>query len=131
MANAAGQALEGVVSDLLTRRGIVFEEQVTVGEVSIFGKRIRVDMLIPPCVRFPAGLIIEAKWQDVTGTAEEKLPYLWLNITKFYPYPTMVVIDGSGFSDGAIDWIKSKVDGEKLIAVKSVQEFMSWCNREL
>ena len=131
MANAAGQTLEGVVSDLLARKGIDYHEQVTVGERSIFGKRIRVDFLILPCVQFQAGLIIETKWQDVTGTAEEKLPYLWLNITGYYPYPTMIVLDGSGFTSGAVDWIKGKIDGEKLIAVKSVQEFMSWCNREL
>jgi hypothetical protein len=131
MANAAGQTLEGVIYDLLLRKGIEYDVQVTVGERSIFGKRIRVDVLILPCARFPEGLIIEAKWQDVTGTAEEKLPYLWLNIIEYYPYPTMIIIDGSGFSSGAIDWIKSKIDGKKLIAVKSVQEFMSWCNREL
>jgi len=127
----SGQTFEGVIESLFTSNGIRVARQVQLSETSIYGKRIRVDFLTEPDSRVPKGLIVEAKWQDVTGTAEEKLPYLVINIKRFYPYPTIVVIDGHGFTAGAIRWIKRQVDNEKLIGVFSIKEFISWCNREL
>lgn len=130
-AHASGQVFESVIEGLIGVKGISFIPQATLDVLSIFGKRARVDFLIEPCARFPHGLIIEAKWQDSTGSAEEKLPFLVMNIKDRYPYPAIVVIDGDGFSCGAIDWIHDQVDGTKLRAVFSMKEFISWCNREL
>lgn len=130
-ANASGRTFEGVITGLLTRKGIPHVSQCSLSERSIFGRQLRVDVLIEPCDRIPNGLIIEAKWQDVTGSAEEKLPFLVENIKTHYPYPAVIVIDGSGFTAGAMNWLLSQVDGEKLIAVMSIKEFISWCNREI
>ena len=129
-ANRSGKTFEQVVSDLLRFKGVCFEEQCSLGLLSVFGKRVKFDFLIRPCVRFPNGLIIEAKWQDVTGSAEEKLPYLVMNIRTCYPYPTMIVLDGSGWSAGSLIWLNEQID-DKLIAVKSSGEFISWCNRDI
>lgn len=130
-ANSSGKTFESVVSGLISGKGIDFTPQATLPVFSCFGKRVRVDVLIEPCDRVPAGLIIEAKWQDSTGSAEEKLPYLVMNIKNAYPYPTIIVIDGSGLTRGSIEWIKAQVDHDKLLHVFSIKEFISWCNREL
>lgn len=130
-ANVSGRTFESVISGLMGVKGIKFDTQVTLPIRSIFGKQIRVDVLIEPCDRFPNGLIIESKWQDVTGSAEEKLPYLVMNIKTRYPFPSIVVIDGHGFTSGALEWLRDEVDGDKLLAAFSIKEFISWCNREL
>lgn len=130
-ANASGKTLEGVIFSTLKNKGLSPVPQCDLGVTSIFGKRIRVDFLIEPCVRVPNGLIIESKWQDVAGSAEEKFPYLVLNIKQRYPYPAIIIADGNGASAGAIFWIRDQVDGEHLLAVYSIAEFLSYCNRKL
>jgi hypothetical protein len=130
-ANASGHVFESVVNGLMASKRIDYIPQATLDALSIFGKRIRVDVLVEPCVRIPDGLIIEVKWQGSLGSAEEKLPFLVINIKQCYPYPTIVVIDGDGFSSGSIEWIRDQVDGSKLLAVFSSKEFITWCNREL
>lgn len=128
MANLSGRTFEGIVEDALLRKGLTPDFQCWLDAYSIFNKRIRVDVKIDPCTLFPDGLIIEAKWQDVGGSAEEKLPYLVLNAKHRYPYPTIVIIDGKGWSEGAIEWLRAQVD-DHLIAVYSTREFISWVNR--
>jgi hypothetical protein len=73
----------------------------------------------------------ESKWQEVQGTADEKLCYLVANIRSCYPCPAIVIAGGSGARPGAIKWLRSQVDGVKLYAVFHVEEFVSWCNRNL
>lgn len=130
-ANKSGKSLENMIVGPLDAHGITYRRQVSLAARSIYRKRIRVDVLIDPEPRLPAGLIIEGKWQDVTGTAEEKLPYLIINIKRYYPYPTIIVIDGDGFSPGAVEWAGKQVDDENLIGVVTLKEWNSWCNREL
>lgn len=72
-------------------------------------------------------LIIECKWQQSGGSADEKLPFLVENIKKCYPHPTYILIDGKGFRPGAIEWLKKQVGG-KLAGVMSMAEFHTWAN---
>ncbi|MEO3707170.1 PD-(D/E)XK nuclease superfamily protein [Trichormus azollae] len=37
---------------------------------------------------YPSGLIVECKWQNSSGSVDEKLPYVNANIENFYPAPT-------------------------------------------
>jgi hypothetical protein len=127
-ANRSGQTFEGIIEDALTRKGVTADFQCALAERSIFSKRIRVDVKIDPCPAFPDGLIIEGKWQHTTGSVEEKLPYLVMNIRQRYPYPAIIIIDGSGFSEGALAWLRDQIDGH-LLAVFSLREFVSWLNR--
>ena len=128
MANLSGRTLENVIEDALVRKGLTPGVHCALDALSIFGKRIQVDVKIDPCLVFPTGLIVESKWQDVGGSAEEKLPYLVMNIRLRYPYPTIIIIDGHGWSDGALAWLRAQIDGH-LLAVFSLKEFVSWLNR--
>ncbi|HOF99133.1 MAG TPA: hypothetical protein PLD44_07095, partial [Paludibacteraceae bacterium] len=57
---------------------------------------------------------IECKWQQVGGSVDEKLPYLYLNTIEAMPEETiMILIDGSGWKTGAIKWLKDAVKQKK------------------
>src|SRR3989339_320735 len=53
---------------------------------------------------------IECKWQQVAGSVDEKLPYLYLNTIEAMPESSiMILIDGSGWKSGSIKWLKEAV----------------------
>jgi hypothetical protein len=81
---------------------------------------------------------IECKWQQVAGSVDEKLPYLYLNSIEAMPEKEiMILIDGAGWKEGAIEWLKSAVkekkyttkeNNTKVIKVFSLAEFFTWAN---
>ena len=81
---------------------------------------------------------IECKWQRVSGSVDEKLPYLYLNCLEAMPEDEIIIIiDGDGFKEGAINWLKSAVDNnlytsshkdKKTIKIMSMVEFVAWAN---
>ncbi|HRS24595.1 MAG TPA: hypothetical protein P5157_06825 [Paludibacteraceae bacterium] len=82
---------------------------------------------------------IECKWQQVGGSVDEKLPYLYLNTIEAMPEETiMILIDGSGWKTGAIKWLKDAVKQKKYtseenkhkeILVFSLADFFTWANK--
>ena len=81
---------------------------------------------------------IECKWQQVSGSVDEKLPYLYLNCIEAMPEDNIIIlIDGEGWKHGGIQWIKDAAQKEKYlnserkpknIQVFSLTEFMTWAN---
>ena len=81
---------------------------------------------------------IECKWQQVPGSVDEKLPYLYLNTIEAMPEKDiMILIDGAGWKEGAIKWLKEAVqkkkyttsdNKDKKILVFSLAEFFTWAN---
>lgn len=77
---------------------------------------------------FPHGLIIECKWQQSSGSVDEKYPFLLFNIMKT-GIPTVVLLDGGGYKPAAMEWLKRQVNaGGALIAVWSMREFQKHVN---
>jgi hypothetical protein len=83
---------------------------------------------------------IECKWQQVAGSVDEKLPYLYLNCIEAMPEDyIIIVIDGGGFKEGAVKWLRetakqnkyNKADIGKKILVFTLAEFMAWANKSL
>lgn len=84
---------------------------------------------------------IECKWQQSSGSVDEKFPYLYLNCIEAMPEPNIILIaGGGGMKEGAIPWLKRVVlercylpnDAvEKNIQVFSIEEFLLWANRTL
>src|SRR5436190_22679562 len=99
-ANAAGRVAEDVLAAVLVSIGVEFERQVIIGR-TIYGTNLRVDFVIRNLAAFPAGLVIESKWQDGNGTIDEKFPYLVENIRQAYPLPAIVIVHGGGWRPGA------------------------------
>lgn len=77
---------------------------------------------------------IECKFQKVAGSADEKLPYLFLNATEAMPEDfVVIVIDGRGFREGAIAWLRKAVETQevKKILVLDLLEFAVWADEVL
>jgi len=84
---------------------------------------------------------IECKWQQSSGSVDEKLPYLYLNCLEAMPEnEIIIVIDGGGMKPGALEWLLQAVEGQKYlgenaqqksIQVFSISEFVSWANKTL
>lgn len=82
---------------------------------------------------------IECKWQQVKGSVDEKLPYLYLNTIEAMPETSiMILIDGKGWKEGAITWLKDSVKQKKYtteqnkskeILVFNLTEFFTWANK--
>lgn len=82
---------------------------------------------------------IECKWQQTSGSVDEKLPYLYLNAIEAMPENNiMIIIDGAGWKKGAIDWLRGAVNQKKYmtqandnkkIEVFDIKEFLTWANK--
>ena len=76
---------------------------------------------------------IECKWQQSSGSVDEKLPYLFLNATtNMKEKEIMIIIDGGGWKEGAIPWLKGAVKNSEhkdRIKVLSLAEFLTWGNK--
>ncbi len=93
----------------------------------IYDTPVKVDFLVYHPVKHPCLLIIEAKWQESSGSVDEKYPYLIQNIQKRYPYKTLLLLDGGGYKKGAEKWVRNQVGGN-LIGVWSMAEFQTRVN---
>lgn len=85
-------------------RGVNVYEEVNLG-TSIIGKQRRVDLLvIEPSTK--KGLAIECKYQDTSGTADEKIPYALQDLTALR-MPAALAYGGAGFSEGVLHLLQS------------------------
>jgi hypothetical protein len=81
---------------------------------------------------------IECKWQQVAGSVDEKLPYLYLNSIEAMPEKMiMILIEGAGWKAGSLKWLKdavknkkytTKENNDKTILVFNLTEFFTWAN---
>jgi len=85
-------------------RGIKVYEEVNIG-TSIIGKQRRVDLFVlhPSSER---ALALECKYQDVSGTADEKIPYTLQDLAALR-MPSAVVYAGIGFSEGVLHLLQA------------------------
>jgi hypothetical protein len=88
--------------------------------------------------RYSMDIRIECKWQQVSGSVDEKLPYLYLNCIEAMPEEDIIIIiDGDGWKRGAVEWLRNAVkEGKytdesnrgKAIQVMDLKEFITWAN---
>ncbi|MCC6664982.1 MAG: hypothetical protein IT375_14610 [Polyangiaceae bacterium] len=85
-------------------RGLQLYEEVSLG-TSIIGKQRRVDLLV---VLPTSGesLALECKYQDSSGTTDEKIPYA-LDDLKALRIPAVIAYAGAGWSDGVLHLLQS------------------------
>lgn len=103
-----------------------YASQVNIGQ-TIYGTDLICDFLLFHPQKWPEGLVIEAKWQQVGGTVDEKYPYFLLNIWAS-EYATIFVLDGGGYRLGAEQWIRSR-QKDNLLHVFNMMEFQTWVNQ--
>ena len=82
--------------------GLDVRRKLTVGK-TIYGRDREVDVLFRHATSGNR-LAVEAKYQRVKGTADEKLPYAVLN-QETLPLESVIVTGGGGFHPGALNWL--------------------------
>lgn len=144
-ANFNGADLESFVENILQRKGYTFVDkkkfeatryleqpiytkQFYIGR-SIYDTPMYSDLILYHPEKHPNSLAIEVKWQQSSGSVDEKFPFLVLNIKTREPYPTVILLDGGGYKIQAEKWLKNQVD-DKLIHVFNMREFQTWSNKE-
>ena len=85
-------------------RGVQVYDEVNAG-TSIIGKQRRIDLLVlHPTTGRVLGL--ECKYQDSSGTVDEKIPYA-LDDLRAMRFAGCIVYAGSGFSEGVLHLLQS------------------------
>lgn len=82
---------------------------------------------------------IECKWQQSSGSVDEKFPYLYLNCIEKMPEANIIIIiDGEGAKPGAVEWLRRaagrklythETNRDKNIMVLSLAGFIKWANQ--
>jgi hypothetical protein len=160
-ANHTGNQLERTVRDLFSAAGFtlmrfrdyenaragllgaMIEEDLLLSDVpytSIYGHSGKTEFLALS-KRLGLNMRIECKWQQSSGSVDEKLPYLYLNCLEAMPEDQiLIIIDGEGFKPGAKNWLREAVvqrryrnpgNEHKLIRVQNLVEFITWANQTL
>lgn len=107
--------------------GKQFAKQVVI-DTTIYETRRRCDFLVINKELFPDGLIIECKWQQSSGSVDEKYPFLLYNIFKT-GVPTIVLMDGGGYKPAAMKWLKDQANPMRaLIGVWTMAELQTKVN---
>ena len=83
-------------------RGLRVYKEITFG-TNLLGKKRRVDLF---CISNNKALIIECKYQQSNGTAEEKL-YLTLQDLNTLNIPSVLVFGGSGYSSNMLHMLRT------------------------
>jgi len=134
-----GQDAQHAILDALMRAGADVVTQFPLC-LSVYGTQLYVDFFIRNAAAYPDGFVIESKWQESNGTADEKFPYLVANIREQFPCPAIVIAAGrgarlgghggreEGARAGAITWMKRHIN-DKLLAVLTFEELLVWLRR--
>ena len=102
--------------------GKQYLKQLPIGP-SIYDTVRKCDFLAINRALFPDDLIIECKWQQSSGSVDEKYPLLLFNILKT-GIPTVVLLDGSGYREAARKWLLEQAHPKSaLIGVFTMAEF--------
>ena len=146
-ANNTGNRLEAFVQRALIEKGYVefwnhrkqvfanrkllggkqFVKQAVAGD-TIYQTDRRCDFFVVNREKFPDDLIIECKWQQSSGSVDEKYPFLLYNIIRT-GIPTVVLLDGGGYKPAALEWLKEMVNKQgALIGVWTMAEFQKEVN---
>jgi hypothetical protein len=155
-ANTQGRILEQTIIPTFESRGFQvvsytqwkknpqgFDNELLLKNVpytSIYGHQGRTEFLVKSA-HYGLEVRIECKWQQSSGSVDEKFPYLYLNCVEAIPEKDIIIIaDGGGMKQGALKWLKNAVEqrsycipgaDRKNIKVFSLGEFLIWANTTL
>ena len=146
-ANRTGRVLESVVQNAFAQQGFIvlpYEGYAAGGLLagdyllkhvpytSIYGHPAKTEFLALSPAR-NMEIRIECKWQQVSGSVDEKFPYLFENCKNMPEPAVFILVDGGGYKPGALQWLKTAAAGYsgKDIRVFNMMEFTVWANTML
>jgi hypothetical protein len=146
-AQKTGNRLENFVEEILREKGYTefwnhkahafvnrkaiggkqYLKQLPIGP-SIYDTTRKCDFLVINREVFQDDLIIECRWQQTSGSVDEKYPMLLFNILKT-GIPTVVLLDGEGYKPAAKKWLEEQAHPKSaLIGVWTMAEFQKAVN---
>ena len=152
-ANKTGTVLESIVTSTLSAHGFIivpfrdfirkpgaYGQELLLKHVpykTLYGSNGYTEFLLKSA-KHNLEIRIECKWQQSSGSVDEKLPYTYLSLINNVPEDEVIIlIDGDGFRDGAKEWLRKAAkerrytpeDNEnKYVHVFNSTEFMTWVN---
>ena len=142
-ANKSGQRLEDFVASILEEHDYRFIERDKFfpmqkmqqaiytrqyeTNIDIYGRKRTVDFILYHPALYQNCLVIQCKWQAVSGTVEQKYPFEVLNITQD-GYDTIIILDGRGYSQGARQWLLNQAGKLHLKYVFDQSEFQRFAS---
>lgn len=106
-----------------------FTQQVRL-ELNHYGATSATDVYLQDADEFKEGLHIECKWQQVSGSVDEKYA-LTVYSLKGFKRKSILILDGGGARPVVVRWIKSKQDREGKFRFFTLGEFITWAHRTL
>lgn len=85
------------------------------------------DFILFHPVKWSECLVLQCKWQASSGSVEEKHPFEVLSIGEC-GFPSIVVLDGGGYSKGAEAWLKTQAGTSNLVSVMNMGEITRYCS---
>ena len=142
-ANRTGKHLEAFIDERIKEAGYkyiepalfpammilkqpIYTKQRVAGK-DLYGKDHKVDFELYHERKWVHSLVIESKWQQAGGSVEEKYPFLVMSIQRL-GIPTIIILDGKGYSPGAREWLKSQAGSGALKQVLDMSEFQKFVN---
>lgn len=145
-ANHSGQFLESIVHREFSARGYIirshgddadnldmFASKIVVRNVpytSLYGCTSRSEFVV---TEFNRKVRIECRWQESSGSVDEKYPYLLRNAIECMPESEiLILLGGNGARNEAVSWLKREAGKvtAKRIFVLNINEFPQWVRRE-
>jgi len=127
-----GTNMERMIAAALGFNNYRFEKQVYIGQ-QLFGNRYKADFIVND-------KIISLKWQQVSGTAEQKIIYEIATLIKIIDgsggrfTKAYIVYGGNGFSPGALNYMQHNMNvgllihGD-LVFIESLNDFIARINQ--
>jgi len=103
---------------ICAERGIAYETNVPIGETP-YRQPFKADLLCE--VPGYGALPIIARFQHNSGSADQKLPYLTMAIGRTHRL-CLVVLDGPGWSEGALKWMGER-KGDRVLDTVDMDGF--------
>jgi hypothetical protein len=90
--------------------------------VGLYGQKIRVDFL---CVRASGeSVAFEVKFQESSGSADQKLVYAVAQIKRCHKTPTYLLLAGNGWGKGSLNWAKNQPLTSEFLGVLTMDDFL-------
>ncbi|MFP3257604.1 MAG: PD-(D/E)XK nuclease superfamily protein [Candidatus Nanopusillus acidilobi] len=127
-----GTIMERMIASALESNNYKFKKQVYIGQ-QLFGNRYKADFIVND-------KIISLKWQQVPGTAEQKIIYEIASLIKIIEdsnkefTKAYLVYGGNGFSQGALNYMQHNMHVKLLIHgnyvfIESLNDFIARINQ--
>ena len=99
----------------------IYSTQCVIGK-NVYGGTRKADVILYHPEKWADCLVIESKWQSSSGSVDSKYPFEVQTIN-MNSYPTVIVLDGSGYNNLAGKWLKAQAGKGKILHVVSMGGF--------